>query len=251
MILPSLDVIIGLIMTQQINTTSKLKKINTNDRSNWLRAAVLGSNDGIISIAGLVIGVSGAAQSKESILTAGIAGIIAGAISLGAGEYVSVSAERDMQKALLAKERQDLVNYPKEELNDLVSAYENEGLKPDTAEVVAKEFTEADAFATHAEVDFNIDPKHLTSPWSSVFASSFAFVIGSLIPLSAIMLSTKNYTVIVTFIAVVIALIITGTLTAKVSGTKVLKPVLRVVAGGIIAMVVTYLVGILFKVASV
>jgi len=237
-------------MTQQIDTAAKFKKINTNDRSNWLRAAVLGSNDGIISIAGLVIGISGAAQSKESILTAGIAGIIAGAISLGAGEYVSVSAERDMENALLIKERKDLVDYPKEELNDLVSAYENEGLKPDEAEVVAKEFTEADAFATHAEVDFNIDPKHLTSPWSSVFASSCAFVVGSLIPLFAIMLSAKDYMVIVTFIAVVFALIITGTLTAKVSGAKALKPILRVVTGGVIAMIVTYLVGILFKVSG-
>jgi len=236
-------------MTKQTNNKFNSNNPNTNDKSNWLRAAVLGSNDGIISIAGLVIGISGAAQSKETVLTAGIAGIIAGAISIGAGEYVSVCAQSDMEKALLKKEKYNLINYPKEELDDLVSAYEKDGLKPKAAEIVAEEFTEADAFDTHAEVDYNIDPHHLTSPWSSVVASSISFAIGSLIPLSAIMFSDSSYSVVVAFVAVVIALTITGILTAKVSGASITRSVLRVVSGGVIAMTVTFLVGILFKVA--
>ncbi|MEI6850941.1 MAG: VIT family protein [Candidatus Saccharibacteria bacterium] len=222
--------------------------INTNEKSNWLRAAALGSNDGIISIAGLVIGVAGATQSKTAILTAGIAGIIAGAISLGAGEYVSVSTQRDMEQALLAREKVDLKNHPKEEFDDLVSAYEQDGLEPKIAKIVAAELTKVNAFATHADVDLHIDPNNLTNPWSSVFASSTSFAIGALIPLVVIMLSVDKYTIPVTFISVVIALTITGIISAKVSGANILKSTIRVVTGGALAMIITYAIGSLFNV---
>lgn len=230
---------------------NKSRSFNTNARSNWLRAAVLGSNDGIISIAGLVIGVSEAAQSKDAVLAAGIAGIIAGVISMGISEYISVRTQRDMEEALLAKERLDLASHPKEELADLVSAYEKEGLKPSVAETVAAEFTEASAFVTHAEVDLHIDPNHLTNPWKSVFASAAAFIISALIPLSVMMLSASNCAALITFTAVVVALIITGILTARISGANVFRSTLRIVVGGAIAMSVTYLVGALFRIAVV
>jgi len=241
-------------MTHQKIIKSKYKPYdkNTNEKSNWLRAAVLGSNDGIISIAGLVIGVAGATNSKTAVLTAGLAGIVAGALSMAAGEYVSVSTQRDTENALLDREKKDLVQHPEEELNDLIVAYEADGLEPKIAKTVAIELTKANAFAVHADVDFHIDPKNLTNPWSSVFASAGSFVAGALIPLVVIMLPVEAYTVPVTFIAVIVALTVTGILSAKISGTSnIFKSTLRVVAGGAIAMIVTYVIGNIFKIAGV
>jgi len=227
-----------------------LGKVNTSGQSNWLRAAVLGSNDGIISIAGLVIGVAEATQSKTAILIAGLAGIVAGAMSMAVGEYLSVSTQRDTENALLANERRDLVNHPDEELANLVSAYESDGMDPKIAKIVALELTKTNAFTTHAEVDLHIDPKHLTNPWSAVFASVGSFIAGALIPLAAVLVSTEKYTVTITFVSVIVALIITGLISAKVSGANVFKSTLRVVVGGAIAMVVTYAIGNLFKIAG-
>jgi len=237
-------------MSTHIITKKQYKPnvFNKNHKSDWLRAAVLGSNDGIISIAGLVIGVAGATQSKAAVLTAGLAGIAAGALSIAAGEYVSVSTQRDTEEALLAKEKQDLINYPQEELADLVTAYEADGMDPKMANAVANELTDFDAFATHADVDLHIDPKNLTNPWSSVFASAGSFVLGAMIPLIVIMLPVEAYTVPITFVSVIFALIITGVLSAKVSGAHVMKSTLRVVLGGAVAMIITYILGNLFKI---
>lgn len=221
--------------------------INASEQSNWLRAAVLGSNDGIISIAGLVIGVAGATQSKTAVLTAGLAGIVAGALSIAAGEYVSVSTQRDTEDSLLAKEKRDLVEYPKEELADLVSVYEADGLEPEIAKKVALELTKVNAFAVHADVDLHLDPKNLTNPWIAVFSSAGSFVLGALIPLIVIMLPVEAYTVPVTFVSVVIALTVTGILSSKVSGANIYKSTLRVVIGGAVAMIITYAIGNLFK----
>lgn len=221
-----------------------------NGRSNWLRAAVLGANDGIVSIAGLVVGVAGATSSKIIILTAGLAGIIAGALSMAAGEYVSVSTQRDIEKALLEKERQELIDQPEEELAELAFLYQAKGLKAATALIVAKELTEHDAFAAHVDIELQIDPNNLTNPWHAAYASSASFLVGALIPLAVIMLPLGSLTVAVTFVAVVIALIITGFLSAKAGGANIQKSVLRVVAGGVLAMVVTYVIGRLFTIAG-
>ena len=229
----------------------QLYEKNLSQQSNWLRAAVLGSNDGIISIAGLVIGVAGATQSKTAILTAGLAGIVAGALSMAVGEYVSVSTQRDTENALLAKEKRDLVEYPQEELADLVSAYESDGLEPKIAKAVAVELTKVNAFAVHADVDLHIDPKNLTNPWSAVLASAGSFVVGAIIPLIIIMLPVGEYTVVVTFVSVILALTLTGILSARISGANVFKSTLRIVLGGAIAMTVTYVIGNLFKIIGV
>src|SRR3989344_733598 len=128
---------------------------NSGSKLNWLRASVLGANDGIVSIAGLVLGVAGATSSQSVILTAGIAGIVAGAISMAAGEYVSVSSSRDTEKALLKKEKHELLDYPKEEVEELVGIYKRKGLSEKTAKIVVKELTEKDAFVAHAEAELN------------------------------------------------------------------------------------------------
>ena len=157
-------------------------------RLNWLRAGVLGANDGIVSTAGLVIGVAAATTERAAILTAGLAGLAAGAMSMAAGEYVSVSTQRDTEQALLAKERRELREMPEEELAELTDLYEARGLSPDLAHQVALQLTQHDALAAHAEVELGIDPEELTNPWHAAWASMAAFTVGALLPLAAILL---------------------------------------------------------------
>jgi VIT1/CCC1 family predicted Fe2+/Mn2+ transporter len=213
---------------------------------NWLRASVLGANDGIVSVAGLVVGVAGATDSSGAILTAGIAGIVAGAISMAAGEYVSVSSSRDTEKALLKKEHYELEHYPKEELEELAMLYEKKGLSQKTAMLVAKELTAKDAFAAHVDAELGIDPDDLTNPWHAAFASAGSFLVGAVIPLIAIMLPPVGLRIPVAFISVIIALALTGYASAKAGGAHVGHAVLRVVIGGALAMAVTYGVGRIF-----
>jgi VIT1/CCC1 family predicted Fe2+/Mn2+ transporter len=232
------------------NTHAEAHKGQTVTKLNWLRAAVLGANDGIVSIAGLVLGVAGATNSIRIIFTAGMAGIIAGAISMAAGEYVSVSSSRDSEKMLLKKERSELESNPTEEQEELVSMYEDKGLSKETARLVAKELTAKDAFAAHVEVELGIDPQHLTNPWHAAFASAASFLVGAAIPMLAV-LTPASVRIPVTFGAVLVALALTGTLSAKVGNASVARAMFRVVAGGAIAMAVTYMVGRLFGVSGI
>lgn len=224
---------------------------NTGSKLNWLRASVLGANDGIVSIAGLVVGVAGATNSTQIIFTAGMAGIIAGAISMAAGEYVSVSSSRDTEKALLKKERYELQKYPKEELEELVSIYEKKGLSKHTAIIVAKELTAKDAFAAHVDAELNIDPHNLTSPWHAAFASAVSFLVGAAIPMFTVLISPIAVRVPFTFVAVLIALVITGTVSAKIGGANIMRAVVRVTSGGALAMTITYGIGKLFNVSGI
>jgi len=212
-------------------------------RLNWLRAGVLGANDGIVSTAGIVVGVAGATSDRQAILIAGIAGLCAGALSMGAGEYVSVSTQRDTERALLAKERRELSDEPEEELAELAYLYQQKGLSPDLARRVAQELTAHDALAAHAEVELGIDPDELTNPWQAAFASMIAFTIGALLPLLTITLTSESSRLGVTVGAVAVALAITGWASARLGGADVRRAVLRNVGGGLLAMLVTYLIG--------
>jgi VIT1/CCC1 family predicted Fe2+/Mn2+ transporter len=213
---------------------------------NWLRAGVLGANDGIVSIAGILVGVAAATDSLQVILTAGVAGIIAGAISMAAGEYVSVSSSRDTEQALLEKERYELKNNPEHELAELAHIYEKKGLSKKTARTVAEELTAKDPIAAHFDAELGIDPNNLTSPWHAAFASAIAFLAGSFIPLIIILLAPASDRVVVTFISVIVALALTGFVSAKVGGANTGKAILRVVIGGALAMIVTYGIGRIF-----
>ena len=224
---------------------------STTSKLNWLRASVLGANDGIVSVAGIVAGVAGATDNAQIILTAGMAGLIAGAISMAAGEYVSVSSSRDTERALMKREKYELENDPKGELEELACIYESKGLSHDTAMRVAKELSKKDAYAAHFDVELGIDPDDLTNPWHAAFASAISFTIGAFIPLIAVILSPEPLKIPVTFISVIIALIITGTVSAKVGKAPVLRAVVRVVIGGAIAMVVTYGIGRLFNLSGI
>jgi vacuolar iron transporter family protein len=210
---------------------------------NSLRAAVLGANDGIVSVAGIVIGVAGATSSKSTIFTAGLAGLAAGALSMAAGEYVSVSSQRDTERVMLHKEKIELRDYPREELAELQEIYESKGLTKRTAKTVAKELTAHDAFAAHAEAELGIDPNNLTRPWQAALASALSFLAGAFIPLLAIEVFPDQVRVPMTFIAVLLALTLTGLLSARASEANKLKPTLRVVLGGALAMAVTYGIG--------
>lgn len=213
---------------------------------NWLRASVLGANDGIVSIAGLVMGVAGATNSTEAILTAGLAGIAAGAISMASGEYVSVSSSRDTEEALLRKEQNELNVYPEQELAELADIYEKKGLSRQTALTVAKELTAKDPFKAHVDAELGIDPENLTNPWHAAFASAASFLVGAVIPLIAILLPPVNLRIPVAFISVIFALAISGILSASAGGAHIMKATARIVIGGIIAMAVTYSLGRLF-----
>ncbi|MGC4933190.1 VIT1/CCC1 transporter family protein [Gordonia sp. DT30] len=212
-------------------------------RLNWLRAGVLGANDGIVSTAGIVIGVAAATIDRGPIFTAGIAGVAAGAVSMALGEYVSVSTQRDTERALLAKERRELHEQPEAEFDELVGLYEKRGLSHETATQVATELTERDAFGAHVDIELGIDPDALTNPWQAAASSAVSFLSGALLPMIAILVPPPHLRVPITFIAVLAALAITGFTGATLGGSSPWRPMWRVVLGGAIAMIVTYAIG--------
>jgi VIT1/CCC1 family predicted Fe2+/Mn2+ transporter len=214
-----------------------------NNKLNWLRAGVLGANDGIVSVAGIVIGVAAATIDRGHIVTAGIAGLTAGALSMALGEYVSVSTQRDTEMALLAKERRELAEEPEAEFDELVGLYEAKGLSPETARSVAEELTERDAFAAHIDIELGIDPDGLTNPWHAAISSAVSFTVGALLPMLAILLTPPPARIPVTFVAVLIALGITGWVSARLGGADPVRATQRVVIGGALAMAVTYAIG--------
>ncbi len=212
-------------------------------RLNWLRAGVLGANDGIVSTAGLVVGVAAATVDRGPIFTAGIAALAAGALSMAVGEYVSVSTQRDSEKAMLKKERRELETDPAAELDELAALYEAKGLTPATARTVAEELTDHDAFAAHVDVELGLDPEELTNPWQAAISSAISFTIGALLPLLAILLPPPSLRVPITFVAVLLALALTGWVSARLGGATPRRAIYRVVIGGALAMAITFGIG--------
>jgi vacuolar iron transporter family protein len=213
------------------------------NRLNWLRAGVLGANDGIVSTAGLVVGVAAATTSSSVIFTAGLAGLVAGGVSMALGEYVSVSTQRDTQRSLLQKERRELDEMPEAELEELAGLYAAKGLSAETARLVAEELTDRDAFAAHVDAELGIDPEDLSNPWQAALSSAVAFTLGAVVPLIAILLPPAGARVPVAFLSVLIALVLTGTVSAILGGARKRRAVLRVVLGGALAMLVTFGIG--------
>lgn len=219
------------------------------ERLNWLRAGVLGANDGIVSTAGIVVGVAGATTDLQAILTAGVAGLVAGALSMAGGEYVSVSTQRDTEKAALDLERWELAHLPEQELTELTEIYEARGLSPTLARQVAEELTAHDALHAHADAELGIDPEALTNPWSAAFSSLIAFAAGALLPLLAMWLPPAEMRLAVAVVAVLIGLALTGFVSARLGRAAPMPAILRNVGVGIITMAITYGVGVLFGVA--
>ncbi len=214
-------------------------------RLNWLRAGVLGANDGIISTAGLVVGVAAATTSSTAIATAGIAGLVAGAVSMALGEYISVSTQRDTERSLIIKERGELQEMPGSELRELIGLLEDRGLTSSTSKTVADELTAHDALAAHLALELGIDREDLANPWTAAASSAIAFTLGALVPLLAIVLSPASARIVITFVAVLVALAATGALSAHLGQSPKPPAMLRLVIGGAVAMLVTYGVGAL------
>lgn len=212
-------------------------------RLNRLRAGVLGANDGIVSTAGLVVGVAGATSSRDTLLASGIAGLLAGSLSMASGEYVSVSTQRDTEKAALELEQRELKETPEAELAELAGLYRDMGLSDGLAQQVAEELTAHDALAAHAGAELGIDPEELVRPWDAALASFVSFSLGALLPLLTIVLPPQGWRVPATVVSVLTALAATGWVSARLGGAGPLRAVARNVLGGAIAMGITYLVG--------
>ncbi|MEA4944813.1 MAG: VIT family protein [Propionicimonas sp.] len=222
-----------------------------NQRLNWLRAGVLGANDGIVSTAGVVIGVAAAAPGNVlAMATAGLAALVAGAFSMAGGEYVSVSTQRDTEKALIAQEMQELADYPQEELLELAGFYRDRGLSADLAQQVAEELTAHDALAAHAEIELGIDHKEFTSPWAAAFSSFVAFSVGAAIPLAMILLPFGDHRIWAAVAAVVLGLFLTGWISASLGEAQRGRAIARNVLIGSLTMIATYAIGTLFGVAT-
>jgi len=229
----------ALLASQEFQRNSMAAKLN------WLRAGVLGANDGIVSTAGLVMGVAGATTDSGAILIAGVAGLVAGSISMAGGEYTSVSAQKDSEKAALAKERIELKENPEMELRELAWFYQQKGLSEPLATKVAKELTARDALKAHAEAELGIDSEQHASPSQAALASFVAFAGGSLLPLLAVTGPWVDYRIPVTVGAVVLSLAITGYVGARIGGARSLAAIVRNVVVSLLTMGITYGIGLL------
>ena len=218
----------------------------SNELLNKLRAGVLGANDGIVSTSSVLMGVAGATDSTGAIFTAGLAALVAGALSMAVGEYVSVSSQSDAEKAFIKREKKLLKQDPDGQFEGLVQAYVDRGINRNTAEQVAKELTKGDALRAHLMAHFGFNEDEVVNPTHAAVASLISFTIGGLIPFLTIMLAPESIRIIATGIAVLFALCLTGYMSASVGGASKRRAIMRVVVGGTVAMIITYYVGVLF-----
>ena len=216
------------------------------ERIGWLRAAVLGANDGIVSTASLIVGIAASSAEHSAVLSAGIAGLVAGALSMAAGEYVSVSSQADTETSDLARERRELAEQPAEELEELAGIYQQRGLSPELARKVAEELTAKDALAAHARDELGIVGHLAANPLQAALTSAVTFAFGAAVPLLAVLLTPSSALLWVTMAVTAIALAVLGALGGWTGGSGMVRPAIRVVFWGILAMAVTSGVGYLF-----
>ncbi|MFB1013568.1 MAG: VIT family protein [Bacteroidia bacterium] len=216
------------------------------NRSNWLRAAILGANDGILSTASIVIGVAAASTTREPIVLAGVAGLVAGALSMAAGEYVSVSSQSDLETADLKRENQELIDFPEHEEKELAKIYVNRGLTADLAAKVARELTEHDALGAHARDELGINEITQAKPFQAALASGAAFIFGGILPVIVAFLGNLSAMVYLQYGFGIVFLIILGSVAARAGGSNILRAVIRVTFWGTTAMGLTALIGYLF-----
>jgi VIT1/CCC1 family predicted Fe2+/Mn2+ transporter len=218
-------------------------------KSNWLRAAVLGANDGILSTASIAIGVASAGGSRDAIVLAGLAGMVAGALSMAAGEYVSVSSQTDVERSEIERERKELEETPELELERLVHIYQTRGLKRETAELVSRELTEHDALGAHVRDELGISEIHKANPLQAAFSSGAAFTVGGILPLIAIMTLPLDNIQYWLYATSLLFLGILGAVSAQAGGSSQTRAILRISFWGTVAMGLTALVGYLFGVS--
>jgi VIT1/CCC1 family predicted Fe2+/Mn2+ transporter len=217
------------------------------NRSGWLRAAVLGANDGILSTASIIIGVAAASSTREPIIIAGVAGLVAGALSMAAGEYVSVSSQTDIEKSDLEREQQELIDTPEEELIELAKIYEDRGLRADTALEVAQQLTAHNALEAHARDELGITEMTEAKPLQAAFSSGLAFTIGGFLPVLVAFVVPLGLMEYIEYGFAIVFLAILGMISARAGGSRKLKAVLRITFWGTAAMGITALIGYLFN----
>ena len=217
-------------------------------RSNWLRAAVLGANDGIISVSSLAIGIATASTNRDPILLATIASLVAGALSMAAGEYVSVSSQTDIEKADIKREAKELKEMPEMEMQMLAQIYEQRGLKKETAMLVAKELTEHDPLAAHVRDELGITDVNQANPVQAALASGGAFTAGGILPLLVVLFAPIGNMEYYLYGFTIISLVVLGAVSAKTGGSSISKAIVRIVIWGTIAMGLSALVGYIFGV---
>jgi VIT1/CCC1 family predicted Fe2+/Mn2+ transporter len=219
-------------------------------RSGWLRAAVLGANDGIVSVAGLVVGVAASGASTTVVLASGIAGVVAGAMSMAAGEYVSVQSQADAEDADLAKEKRELAEDPANELFELTGIYARRGLTPELARQVAEQLTAHDALGSHARDELGITETLRARPLQAALASAGAFVTGATLPIVAVVLAPMGRLEATTITTTLVSLAVSGALAARVGGASAWRGAMRVTFWGALAMGAAALIGRLFDVQA-
>ncbi|MFF2047679.1 VIT family protein [Stenotrophomonas bentonitica] len=229
---------------------SRHPEVHRSDRVGWLRAAVLGANDGIVSVAGLVVGIAASGATAATILATGIAGTVAGAMSMAAGEYVSVQSQADTELADLAVEKRELHEDPHSELEELAAIYRHRGLSPDLAHEVATQLTAHDALGAHARDELGITEELRARPMQAAMASAGAFVSGAALPVLTALLAPHAVVGQATTVVTLLGLCLTGTLAAHAGGAPRLRGAVRVTFWGAIAMAAAALVGRLFNVAG-
>jgi vacuolar iron transporter family protein len=218
---------------------------------NWLRAAVLGANDGVVSGSGITIGVAAADPTNlHVIMLAGVAGLLAGASAMAMGEYVSVSSQRDTEEALISKERHDLEHAPEEEFDELVDVYRGQGLSEATARTVVEELSAHNTLAAHLRAEYGVHQDELTTPWHAAIASAVSFTAGFLLPLASMLLCPAGLRIPITVIVGLVGLFITGWTSAVISGSSKIRPIVRNVLGGSVAMLLTWSISRLFGVGT-
>ena len=225
------------------------RELHRTDRVGWLRAAVLGANDGIVSVAGLVVGVAASGATPSTILLTGVAGLVAGAMSMAAGEYVSVQSQADAEAAALALEKSELRDMPDGELAELTQIYVGRGLEPALARQVAEQLTARDALTAHLRDELGITEELRARPVQAALASAAAFTVGALLPIASTVLAPAGKVAMVTTAGTLVGLLLSGGLAARVGGAPVLRGAWRVGFWGAMAMGAAALVGRLFHVS--
>lgn len=220
-----------------------------NARLNSLRAGVLGANDGIVSVAALLLGVIGSGAGPAAVFSAGLAATIAGAVSMALGEYVSVSAQLDTEKMLIAREERELREQPEQEHQELTEILASYGMSMATADAAAREIGIGNALGAHLRLELGLDGEDLTSPWAAAGWSAVSFLAGALLPLLSVFIAPTGAAAPVIFIVTIFTLALTGTISARLAETSALKAALRLVIGGSLGLAITYGVGALFGVA--
>lgn len=232
-------------MTTPTSSAARVQRLNR------LRAGVLGANDGIVSVATVVVGVASAAAGEPALLSAGVAALVGGAISMALGEYVSVSSQRDSQRSAIDEERGHLAADPDAEFQELIASYQARGLTEATARRVADELSAHDALAAHIDIEHRLAEDEVVSAWGAATASAIAFLVGGVVPFLAILLLPTGIRIPATFALVLFALAVTGALGARLGNARPGRAAVRVVVGGTIALAATYGIGTLLGTGTV